>query len=506
MTVVESGTLQSRYERISDRLKATWTSHQFVSGAFRHFLGAPLPYEVDFTSIYDQTRELARLVDQSRLVPAIGTISQIDTALSNAAKDLIRADDRISASLLRRFFEKMKKQDDTIIEYLIKFYLYTDAVEGDRRDKLDYLFTRLGEEREALDLRHRIISLVAVLRVAPAPREEVISLIRAVRSMREEIESVAKFDDLTERNLLRDARTFKHRVGDLFFDPDVLLAVIELNVAARNRFLRLYAGEEQRVIEDSAKLMEHGQAIERNFGEANPALVEEFARFREFKERFDSLRAQSNVKHEVVARLKASMSNIVAQLDRGLDVYEEAAPEPPAAFYDETQQSEDVASRFGRNEPLAVFLLRIAAAIDAAGAAASSEELVQSAAVRDLRLESWEVLAYQKLFGRQAPEAEEDNDELWMLYLRAAALRMKVDEEATILATAMAAGVRPESELLAKAKQSLDLAKELDELFGDLLQEAVYYSNRRILHQLYRSRFRLLRGFSGLWLIYDRQS
>ena len=49
-------------------------------------------------------------------------------------------------------------------------------------------------------------------------------------------------------------------------------------------------------------------------------------------------------------------------------------------------------------------------------------------------------------------------------------------------------------------------AKELDEEFNTLLHEAVYYSNARILHQLYRSRFRLLRGFSGLWLIYDPKS
>ena len=101
------------------------------------------------------------------------------------------------------------------------------------------------------------------------------------------------------------------------------------------------------------------------------------------------------------------------------------------------------------------------------------------------------------------PEADEDNEELWTLYLRAAALRIKVDEEATILATAMAAGVRPDGDLLARAKESLDSAKELDERFGEFLDEAVYYSNPKILHQLYRSRFRLLRGFSGLWLIYD---
>jgi len=91
-----------------------------------------------------------------------------------------------------------------------------------------------------------------------------------------------------------------------------------------------------------------------------------------------------------------------------------------------------------------------------------------------------------------------------MLYLRAAALRLKVDEEATMLAASMAAGVSPEPEILSTAKQSLDCGKELDEQFNDFLHEAVYYSNPKILHQLYRSRFRLLRGFSGLWLIYDR--
>jgi hypothetical protein len=83
---------------------------------------------------------------------------------------------------------------------------------------------------------------------------------------------------------------------------------------------------------------------------------------------------------------------------------------------------------------------------------------------------------------------------------------MKIDEEATILSTAIASNVRPDADLLNRAKKSLDWAKELDESFGDLLQEAVYYTNRRIHRQLYRSRFRLLRGFSGLWLIYDRQS
>ena len=131
--------------------------------------------------------------------------------------------------------------------------------------------------------------------------------------------------------------------------------------------------------------------------------------------------------------------------------------------------------------------------------------MVETPSARELRLEPWEAAAYQKLVERMPAEAEEDTEELWLLYVRAAALRLKIDEEATMLATAISAGVHPGADLLAKAKKSLDLAKNLDEQFGDLQQEAVYYSNRRILRQLYRSRFRLLRGFSGLWLIYDRQ-
>lgn len=502
MTVAESLPLQKRYERISDRLKAAWTSHQFVSGTYHHFLAVPLPYNVDFTRIYDRTRDLATTMEHGKLIATIAAMTDLEEALDRVTRYLLAADDAISPSLLRRFFERLKRQDDTIIDYLIRFYLYADAVEADRRDKLDFLVTRLGEDfdarrgeytvRESLELRQRLFTLVSLLNVAGAPRDEVVSVIRAVRSMRDDISTASKFDDLAERNLLKDARTFKHRVGDLFFDPDVLLAIVELNVAAKNHFLRLYRGEEQRILEDSAKLMEHGDAIERNFGDANPALIEEIARFREFKGRFDALRAQSNVKYDVVSRLKASMNNILAQLDRGLDVDEEPE-ELPAQFFDDAQLLEDVTSRFGRGEPLLDFLVRIGTAIESG----ERDTLL-------LRLEPWEVAAYEKLFGRRDAESEDDTEELWTLHVRAAALRVKVDEEATILATAIAAGVHPESALFTRAKQSLDLAKELDALFADFLQEAVYYSNRQILHQLYRSRFRLLRGFSGLWLIYDR--
>lgn len=513
MSVAEIGLLHGRYVRLTDRFKAIWTHHQFVSGVFKTFLQQPLPYNVDFQKIYERIKAVMPTINTAQVTEAAAALSLSELAVERTATSLLRADDRISASHLRRFFEKLKRQDESIVHFLIKFYLYAGAVDGDRRDKVDFLFTRIGEDyvaeraeywsRDSLEFREKVIALVSAMRLPDAAQEEVVRLIRQVRALRDEIQSAEALEELTERRLLENARKFKHVLGDLYFQPDVLLAIVELNVATKNKYLRLYHEDEQKIVEDSQKLMEHGDAIERNFGDTNPELIEEIARFRDFKERFDVSRASSNVKHDVITQLKHSMSNILSQLDRGLAT-EADVEELPASFFDHAQQVENITSRFGSEPVLQPYLLRIAAAVDIADPSIMPEEVVEFPNVRELRLEAWEIAAYQKLFDRRPAEADEDNDELWTLYLRAAALRIKVDDEATMVAAAVGAGASPEPKLMGNAKQSLDCAKALDELFSDLLREAVYYSNPKILHQLYRSRFRLLRGFSGLWLIYDR--
>jgi hypothetical protein len=515
MSVAEIGLLHGRYVRLTDRFKSMWTYHQFASGVFKSLLSTPLPYKIDFQNTYERIKSASATLNSAQTQEASAALGLCELTLDRAATQLLRADDQISASVLRRFFEKLKRQDETIIQFLIKFYLYADAVEGDRRDKLDFLFTRIGEDfaanrgeywsRDSLEFRERIIALVSLLRIIDAPQEEVVRLIRAVRAIRDDIQSAEAFEELTERNLLKNARLFKHRLGDLYFHPDVLLAIVELNVSTKNKFLRLYHDEERRIVDDAQKLMDHGPAIERNFGDSNPELLEEIARFRDFKQRFDVSRATSNVKHDVITHLKHSISNILSQLDRGLggdDV--EASADLPPSFFSEAEQVEKISSRFGHDSVLHRYLLRIAGAVELADPSVMPEEVAEFPNVKELRLEPWEVAAYQKLFNHRAPESDEDNEELWTLYLRASALRVKVDEEATMLAASIGAGVPPEDEVLVRAKQSLDCGKELDESFNDFLHEAVYYSNPKILHQLYRSRFRLLRGFSGLWLIYDR--
>ena len=514
---MEISALHARYVRLTDRFKAVWTYHQFASAVSKNFLQSPLPYTIDFQATYDRIKTVSSMLNSAQAKDAAATIELCELALERASEPMLRVDDQITAPLLRRFFEKLKKQDETIVLNLIKFYFYAEAIDGDRRDKIDFLFTRLGEDfiadrgeywsRESLEFRERVIALVSLLRANETPQEEVIRLIKSIRAMRDQIQAATRFEELTEKGLLRNARQFKHRLGDFYFHPDVLLAIVELNVSTKNKFLRLYHEDESRIVEDSQKLLEHGAAIERNFGDTNPELLQEIARFRTAKEQFDRSRASSNVKHDTITRLKQSMTSILAQLDRGLgfDDTETTADLPPA-FFTEAEQEQRIGGRFGHDPVLQSHLMRIAAAVDPIDPLILPEEAAEAPAVREMRLEPWEVAAYQKLFDSRLAESEDDSDELWMLYVRAAALRTKIDEEATLLAASRGAGVASPSDLLTRAKASLDCAKELDEEFNELLHEAVYYTNARLLHQLYRSRFRLLRGFSGLWLIYDQKA
>src|SRR5437588_768301 len=146
MSVAEIGVLHGRYVRLTDRFKAIWTHHQFVSAVFKTFLHQSLPYNVDFQKIYDPIRSVSRMTTAPKPAEPAQPLPLSSRAVERTTTSLLRADDQISASHLRRFFEKLKRQDESIVHFLIKFYLFAGAVDGDRRDKVDFLFTRIGED------------------------------------------------------------------------------------------------------------------------------------------------------------------------------------------------------------------------------------------------------------------------------------------------------------------------------------------------------------------------
>jgi hypothetical protein len=510
MSVAEIGQLHSRYVRLSDRFKAAWTYNQFASGVYKNLLHEQIPYSIDFQSIYERIKRAYDVIQSAASGNAAPMMAECDRELDATTAELVRADARITASVLRRFFEGLRRQDEKILFNIVKFYLYAGSTEDvELRDKLDFLFTRVGEDfveergeyspKDTLELRKQFQGLVAVRSAPSVPQHEVIELIRSVRGIREQIQQVTTFEQLTNANLLHRAREVKQGLGEAFYHPDVLLAMVECNITAKNKFARLYQDEEQRILDDSRRLLENEEAIARGFGESNPDLLAEMERFKEVKQEFDDSRAQRNVKHVVIARLKSSMNNILAQLDRGLEPSGEV-DSLSDDFLLEVQHAESVHRVFGDDPLLEPQLTRIVATLGPFDTRIPVEKIAADPAVDALRLEPWEIIAFQRLFSPETVAPE--NEDLLQLYLRAAALRMKIDHEAHALSGVPRNAQAPPA-LLGGVKASLDRAKELDLQFKESLQEGMTLSNSRSLHRLYRSRLRLLRGFSGLWLIYD---
>src|SRR5215212_2025036 len=114
MSVAEIGLLHGRYVRLTDRFKAIWTHHQFVSGVYKTFLQQPVPYDVDFQKIYERIKSVMPLINSAQAAEAAAALALSDLAIERTTTSLLRADDPISASHLRRFFEKLKRQDESI--------------------------------------------------------------------------------------------------------------------------------------------------------------------------------------------------------------------------------------------------------------------------------------------------------------------------------------------------------------------------------------------------------
>src|SRR5439155_17139938 len=91
MSVAEIGVLHGRYVRLTDRFKAIWTHHQFVSGVYKTFLQAPVPYNVDFQKIYERIKAAMPMINASQAAEAASALSLCELALERTTTSLLRA-------------------------------------------------------------------------------------------------------------------------------------------------------------------------------------------------------------------------------------------------------------------------------------------------------------------------------------------------------------------------------------------------------------------------------
>ncbi|MCJ7439951.1 MAG: hypothetical protein MUO25_00020, partial [Thermoanaerobaculaceae bacterium] len=121
-----------------------------------------------------------------------------------------------------------------------------------------------------------------------------------------------------------------------------------------------------------------------------------------------------------------------------------------------------------------------------------------------LRLEPCEVDACRELLeARDTPGSL--RAERAKILLHAAALRIRLDDEAREIDRLQKRGSEHFPEALERASQSLQRAAEMDRRFNWLIEDALYRGDTEHLENMYRCRFRLMRAYSGLWLIHNER-
>ncbi len=530
--------MSERFTELSDRFRSLWTFYQFLGGVYKHLGEGELPYSYDFQSLYRRLQELVPRVGMEGSSTAVLEFEQMERELGRIHAEIAKIETALPPSLLRRFFDQLKRQDEKILYALAKFYLRSADFDQDTLDKLDILLTRVAETplqdgrytaRNQAEMRKNFDRLAEFGRIPDLPAAEAAPLVEAVREVRHELSGVTTFEELVSSKVFDRYRKLKQRLGKNFLYPPILAEVVGTNIEAKNNFHRLYREEELRILEETNKIFEIERYLERNPDQSHEVLEKQIAEFREWWSRFDTGRREDNIKREDILELRRSMHEIIREFeplqrvsttppdavsenvatptaaypqDEPTDVIEEE-PFPDAGQMSEMDASEESATLTDvlPSDPLLNETFhKMMFALEMVVWDRSPEQAVHAPELLNLRLEPWEVSSYKRLVERSVTPGT-TSWELEVFFLRSAALRIKMDEERTNIED-ISPGESDESvfELLEKSGQSLERAREMDHRFQWFIDDLLYGGDTDKLEQLYRSRFRFLHSYSGLWL------
>jgi hypothetical protein len=518
-TKPESEAISRAYARLSTKFKTLWTFHQFLQGVHRTSLNGATGPAVSFAPLYEQMKRIKATKGVEPDADARAAMARLDVQLDALHAILAEDDRQISPSTMRQFFERVKAGDEELLLSILKFYYYANTLSPDEMDKVDFLLTRLGttpgkggeaELKSPADLQTLSDALLSLMERPRADAAEVHSVVSLLDILRRDLEACERFEDLSNRKTLENIRTLKHRMGKAFYEPEVMRAILSSNVAVKKKFQLLYKVEEKRILTASREVLEKEKDLEQDARFMSPEFREDLERFRKDKDEFEKASRRRGVRPRDVKRLKDSLHRLLARLD------------PAAADEFDVGSDSTAGSSRRKKEALAKGATPLPIrrdAVSTVGWRAETDRITSEAARRvfasvDLvrspggmpeygtRLEGWEVRSALRILGKgqdAEPPAARDR-----LFFNAAVLRQKMDEEAQKLrdlvnevgeSSASANTLGPTSKCLARAR-------EIDGQFREALVAAESEGIESWNH-LTRSRFRHLRTFAGLWLLFD---
>ncbi|HEX9945826.1 MAG TPA: hypothetical protein VGG03_27785 [Thermoanaerobaculia bacterium] len=511
-TVQELGVLHRRYADISHRFRAGWTFHQFLQSLAKTLLQrVEDPHSTEFQNLYTGLKEVSQSLNASESERVRHRLEAIDRRLSELIAALDEEDTKVTPDLLRQFFRRVKNYDEKILTQLVKFYLYVHTGgpwPTDRLDKVDFLLARLSEEVDehtgelVLSDHDRLTEIFqgiwAQLGAAP-PGDQAIEEHRAViGGLRHQMNAVESLDQLNEAELIRNYRDLKHGMGNLYFHPELLLVIQETNLVFKSRIQRLYRQEEQRIVAEYQRVFE----LEREVP-LDSQLDRELAEFREEIERFEQQLQREEFRLGDIALIRQRVKRLLPRLTAGrtapaerasvsrssMDTTEIVLTRAAAAASSPLQAQEEL---LGEHYRRLVDTLREVNPPDLA-----PERVVLKPEVFVLRIEPREVDAYRRVFGRH-----ECDRELEQFLLESAALRVRINEEAHEIASLLdETSVTGDSVVFARARLTCRAADASLCRFSHVLHELMTAGNMAECRQVQLLRMRLMRDYSGLWLL-----
>lgn len=513
-TVQELGVLHRRYADTSHRFRAAWTFHQFLQSLGKG--GQPRVDEAHsavFQGLYAELKEISQSITSadSERVPL--KLDSIDQRLDRVIAELDEEDSRVPPYFLRQFFRRVKSYDEKILTQLVKFYLYTqrgDVWASERLDKLDFLLARMSEEeddrtgeprlRNHLRLSEIFHGLWAMLGAAPPAKDLVEERRREIEGFRRQVGELETLDQLNESALIQRYRELKHGLGVNFLEPSLLLAIQETNLALKDRIQNLYSKEERRIVAEYQRVFE----LEREVP-VDRELEQELGQFRQEIERFETRLQSKEFKLEDLARIRqrvrALLPRLTAASRAALGADREKTVKPAmidSGEYVMAAAGAAAAAPLATQEDLlGEYFRRLVEALREVNPDLSPERVVLTPEIFPFRVEPREVLAYRRLFGRG-----ECDRELEQFLLEGAALRMRINEEAQEIAGILdETSVTGDSIVYARARWTARTADSYLWRFSHVLDEAVLGGSVTEGRQLQLLRMRLMRDYSGLWLL-----
>ena len=552
--------LHRRYVDLSQRFRAGWVFLQFADNVAKLADGEPpsgtLPSR--FQAVYGELKECSGTLSEADAGALEPRLQAIARRLDGLLAELLAEDSRVPPPSLRQFFQRFRNQDEKVLLQLTRFYLYACGEadwSGDRKDKVDFLITRLadgvrrnggpaeegrgptGEDarpptgEDARRLREIFTNLWSLAGVPPANPDKVASLRRAVEDVRAELAELTTLDDLAGSETLAHYREFKHSLERLYFEPSILAAVVETNLAFRDAVRRLYASEEPRIAADHQRIFE----LERESA-VDVELDEELRRFREEVERFERLALTHDFRLDDLAALRERARSLIPRLadrsSQGEEVDWTAAPDsrelwselveapraapprgddsrplvpgdddsPGSPGAGEDEEGESPAT-YERLDPLvADTYRRLAGALRGAALGTPARSVVHTADLFPYRLEPREVVAFRRLAGDDEPGGWDAEDESFVL--EAAALRVTLGEAAATLRAALdETHEGGAEEARRRGRRLAGLADSALGAFENLQREALFAERAGDARALALLRHRLMREYAELWLL-----